>query len=285
MTQEKMIMLMCKDAQDIKALHEATGILRPNIRRIVGQGAKAGKFERIEKGVYILTDKGKDILYLHTGDACEILPRLADDGLKVDMIFLDIPYNTPAVRGGNRGIKYDCLTPEQFKSIVQAMKRIIRTDKSPVFYMYSQAPSGMKAMSKYNNIILDEFKIVKRGSLTKYQKDGTTRCRNMRGNTIPPEVLLLLSRTGDVIKGSEATIDFGCVRPKGYQTEKPAEMLRAIIQATTETGDTVLDPFTGSGVTLDEAIKLGRVAVGVELKQSAVEDYIKPRLTATLERI
>ena len=45
----------------------------------------------------------------------------------------------------------------------------------------------------------------------------------------------------------------------------PGELPRRCIIASSEKGDIVLDPFAGSGVTLIEAEKLGRRAVGVDL--------------------
>lgn len=42
-------------------------------------------------------------------------------------------------------------------------------------------------------------------------------------------------------------------------------LARAVIEALTEPGDLVLDPFAGFGTTMEVAHELGRVAVGVEL--------------------
>jgi site-specific DNA-methyltransferase (adenine-specific) len=60
--------------------------------------------------------------------------------------------------------------------------------------------------------------------------------------------------------------DFPTVKPyKGkHPCEKPAEMLRHMIETSTRPGDLVLDPFAGSGSTLEAARNLGRRAVGIE---------------------
>ena len=44
----------------------------------------------------------------------------------------------------------------------------------------------------------------------------------------------------------------------GYPTEKPAELLRRIVQSSSNPGDLVLDCFAGSGTTLAVASELGR---------------------------
>lgn len=44
----------------------------------------------------------------------------------------------------------------------------------------------------------------------------------------------------------------------GYETQKPAELLERIIEATTQAGDLVVDPFGGSGTTAVAAERLGR---------------------------
>lgn len=49
-----------------------------------------------------------------------------------------------------------------------------------------------------------------------------------------------------------------------HPTQKPEEMLRRIILASSNKGDTVLDPFLGSGTTTFVAKKLGRNWIGIE---------------------
>ena len=49
-----------------------------------------------------------------------------------------------------------------------------------------------------------------------------------------------------------------------HPTQKPEEMLRRIILASSNKGDVVLDPFVGSGTTTFVAKKLGRHWIGIE---------------------
>jgi site-specific DNA-methyltransferase (adenine-specific) len=54
--------------------------------------------------------------------------------------------------------------------------------------------------------------------------------------------------------------------PGKHPCEKPADMLRQIINASSRPGDVVADFFMGSGSTIKEAMDLGRHAIGVELE-------------------
>ncbi|MEK6233503.1 MAG: DNA methyltransferase, partial [Planctomycetales bacterium] len=54
-----------------------------------------------------------------------------------------------------------------------------------------------------------------------------------------------------------------------YWARKPANVVREFIEAHAQPGDAVLDPFCGSGVTVIEAAKLGRRAVGIDLNPTA----------------
>lgn len=51
----------------------------------------------------------------------------------------------------------------------------------------------------------------------------------------------------------------------------PAKLIEPCILAGSPTGGTVLDPFAGSGTTLMVAVRLGRRAIGIELKQEYVQ--------------
>ncbi len=61
----------------------------------------------------------------------------------------------------------------------------------------------------------------------------------------------------------------------GYPSQKPEELLRRIILASSDEGDVVLDPFCGSGTTLVVAHKLGRQWIGMDSSSEAVEVCIK----------
>ena len=57
--------------KSIKEVSKETGILEPNVRRILGVGAKEGTFQRVEEGVYVLSNKGEDIAYVETANAVD----------------------------------------------------------------------------------------------------------------------------------------------------------------------------------------------------------------------
>jgi DNA modification methylase len=50
-----------------------------------------------------------------------------------------------------------------------------------------------------------------------------------------------------------------------HPTQKPVEVLKPFIETFTNPGDTVLDPFCGSGSTLVAAAEITRLYVGIEL--------------------
>jgi DNA modification methylase len=66
----------------------------------------------------------------------------------------------------------------------------------------------------------------------------------------------------------------------GYPTQKPVALLERIIQASSNPGDVVLDPFCGCGTTIDAAEKLGRQWIGIDITQLAIT-LIKKRLRDT----
>ncbi len=57
----------------------------------------------------------------------------------------------------------------------------------------------------------------------------------------------------------------------GYPTQKPLALLERIIRLASDEGDTVLDPFCGSGTTLVAAQHLGRRWIGIDVNPQAIE--------------
>jgi len=56
----------------------------------------------------------------------------------------------------------------------------------------------------------------------------------------------------------------------GYPTQKPVELLERIINASSNPGDTILDPFCGCGTTIAAAQKLGRCWVGIDITHLSI---------------
>lgn len=56
----------------------------------------------------------------------------------------------------------------------------------------------------------------------------------------------------------------------GYPTQKPLALLERIIQASSNPGDVVLDPFCGCGTTVAAAQKLGRQWIGIDVTHLAI---------------
>ena len=64
----------------------------------------------------------------------------------------------------------------------------------------------------------------------------------------------------------------------GYPTQKPLALLKRIIEASTNPGDVVLDPFCGCGTAVVAAHQLGRKFVGIDISLYATETVAWGRL-------
>ncbi len=64
----------------------------------------------------------------------------------------------------------------------------------------------------------------------------------------------------------------------GYPTQKPEALLERIIQASSNKGDWVLDPFCGCGTTVAVAERLNRKWIGIDISMQAV-NVIRGRMT------
>ena len=68
----------------------------------------------------------------------------------------------------------------------------------------------------------------------------------------------------------------------GYKTQKPEALLERIIQASSNEGDVVLDPFCGCGTAVAAAHKLGRQWLGIDITHLAVA-LMKNRLKTAFD--
>ena len=63
----------------------------------------------------------------------------------------------------------------------------------------------------------------------------------------------------------------------GYDTQKPVALLERIINANSNKGDIILDPFCGCGTTIDASEKLERTWIGIDITHLAI-NLIKRRI-------
>lgn len=93
-----------------------------------------------------------------------------------------------------------------------------------------------------------------------------------------PGAVPSLKRYLDEMQGVPIGDDWGDIRPinsqaqerLGYPTQKPLALLERIINASSNPGDIVLDPFCGCGTAVHAAEKLGRRWVGIDVTHLAI---------------
>ena len=66
----------------------------------------------------------------------------------------------------------------------------------------------------------------------------------------------------------------------GYPTQKPIRLLQRVIEASSNPGDVVLDPFCGCGTTIHAAQNLGRQWIGIDICVKACQ-VIEQRIRET----
>jgi DNA modification methylase len=70
--------------------------------------------------------------------------------------------------------------------------------------------------------------------------------------------------------------------PRLHPTQKPDGLMRALVDQFTDPGESILDPFAGSGTTLVAAAYLGRRAIGIEQSEAHCETAAKRLEQSTL---
>lgn len=188
------------------------------------------------------------------GDCTRILPTLA--ACSVDFILTDPPYIARYRSRDGRTIRND----DNFAWLEPAfagMYRVLRHNSFAVsFYGWPNADRFIQAFRKAG------FRIAGHLVFPKHYTSGSGCLRYQH------EGAYLLAKGDPVAHGAP----IGDVIPWGnytgnklHPTQKPLSALKPLIEAFSQCGDCVLDPFAGSGSSLLAAKRLGRSYLGIEL--------------------
>lgn len=125
----------------------------------------------------------------------------------------------------------------------------------------------VKAKYTFNNQdILVEAKTGSKRKLIDYRKN-------------PPQPYNTEKVPGNVWEFSR--VRFKMEEYENHPTQKPESMLERIIKASSNPGDIVLDPFSGSFTTTAVATRLGRIGVGIDMNEEYFEIGIRRTGIAT----
>ena len=247
---------------------------------------------------------GKDFVLYHA-DALDILAQLPENS--VDMIFADPPYNLSnggftvhagkmvSVNKGSWDISKGFLDDYQFHyRWLQACKKVLKPGGtlwvSGTYHSIYQCGHALQALGYH---ILNDI------SWFKPNASPNLSCRFF---TASHETIIWarkekkakhtfnysLMKDGDWPEDKlkkpglqmRSVWSMGTPRPEEkkygkHPTQKPIDLLRRIVLSSTNKGDVVLDPFTGSSTTGTAAIMHGRKFIGVDLEKAYLELSIK----------
>ncbi len=288
-TQTEQVTQLLKERGELTISEAANelGILEPNVRRIFGVGTKEGVFERVGKGVYTLTQGDKTYAVIE-GNALTELPKLIEQGIKFDAIYLDPPYE---VKSGNRDIaQFSVIKPEEFAQLSNLMPQLLKNEDSPVLLQYTQAQqpqnkkeraSYLRSLSKAGlNLAADIQKIEYIKMTQDMKKEQKMAGRNLREDIFVltksgkvKDIPFNLKQEGENFELRYPMVDTRTKKFKGFKgdTRKSLEALADLIEGFVPEGGIILDPFLGTGTTVEAAIETGREAVGIELDPAKAE--------------
>ena len=230
---------------------------------------------RVGKGLYV----SQQAIIEH-GNSLTVIDRIGAEGDLFDFIFLDIPYAAGGQKGGNRNLfARDTISPQEFGVFVQKLEGLLKTDVSPLLFMFTSGKSSKPAHDKY----MAQFKQTslkqcdKIGSYTKLWSNGNRM--NMGKYLMPEEFIYVFSKSGKVENLDQWIMDFKLTPDiKEYPTAKPYEMIKTLVAQGTKIGDWVLDPFGGSGKILKACQELKRMCHTIDSSDDSFNNHLLPLL-------
>jgi site-specific DNA-methyltransferase (adenine-specific) len=233
------------------------------------------------------------------GDSLDILSVEVPNS-SVDLIFVDPPYNIGKNFNGHKDkwatdddylnwcykwidlcikkLKYNgsmyIMTSTQFMPFFDIFIRKRMTILSRLVWYYDS--SGVQAKNYYGSMYEPILFCVKNPDSYTFNSDeilveaktgAKRKLIDYRKN--PPQIYSSEKVPGNVWEF--ARVRYRMDEYENHPTQKPIALLERIIKASSNVGDLVLDPFSGTFTTSFVAKQLGRKSIGIELQ----EEYVK----------
>ena len=243
------------------------------------------------------------------GDSLKVLKSMKEKS--VDLIFADAPYNIGKIFGNNQD-KWNTVEDyvEWCKQWVDECIRVL-SDNGTMYFMtatqhmpyldvyvsekynvlcrivWAYDSSGVQSKKMYGSLY-EPILMINKDSKAKYTfnhedilveaKTGAKRkLIDYRKN--PPQPYNTKKVPGNVWEFNRVRFKMG--EYENHPTQKPESLLERIIKASSNPGDIVLDPFSGSFTTSAVAVRLGRCAIGIDLNEEYFEMGIRRTGIAT----
>lgn len=191
-------------------------------------------------------DDGRGIVIYH-GDCREILPTLAPGS--VDLVLTDPPYGTGWVRGGG------------------AVGEFSAKNEQPAWDVFS-VDWICPGIARKWAIFAPKNRAKEIGAC--FQEPGLLHYvkTNPRPNGPPCEAIVL-----SFVPWNLGTLQYAAYNGDSplHPCQKPMDLMRWLVRQLSLEGETILDPFLGSGTTLVAAKQLGRCAIGIEMEERYVQ--------------
>lgn len=233
------------------------------------------------------------------GDSLSVLKKMKDKS--VQLIFADAPYNI-GKDFGNNSDKWESVHAyiEWCKTWIDECMRVL-SDNGTMYFMtatqhmpyldvfasekynvlcrivWSYDSSGVQSKKMYGSLYEPILMISKtnKASYTFNYKDILVEAKTGAKRKLidyrksPPQPYSSEKVPGNVWNFSR--VRFKMDEYENHPTQKPEALLERIIKASSNPGDVVLDPFSGSFTTSAVAVRLGRVGIGIDMNEEYYE--------------